>query len=140
MQETGQAVGTVVDLYDGTGTNPLHAATSFHSCLPSSSFRSCILLFAADPDRLVPILCSGTYDTLRVQLSNESDSGASTSNRTVLLPFATEMVPVVDRQARRMEITPPAGLLDIVTSQEKKKKDVRRRPAPRTPYTEAVLE
>lgn len=87
------------------------------------------------------ILCPGTYDTLRVQLSDESDSGASTSNRTVLLPFATEMVPVVDRQARRMEITPPAGLLDIVTSQEKKKKDVRRRPAPRKPKrTEALLE
>lgn len=100
-----------------------------------------VLLCVADPDRLVSILCPGTYDTLRVQLSDESDSGASTSNRTVLLPFATEMVPVVDRQARRMEITPPAGLLDIVTSQEKKKKDVRRRPAPRKPKrTEALLE
>jgi hypothetical protein len=113
---------------------------------PQASILACqaallVLLCVADPDRLVPILCSGTYDTLRVQLSDEYDSGASTSNRTVLLPFATEMVPVVDRQARRMEITPPAGLLDIVTSQGKKKKDVRRRPAPRKPKrTEALLE
>ncbi|EIE21599.1 16S rRNA processing protein RimM [Coccomyxa subellipsoidea C-169] len=93
MQETGQAVGTVVDLYDGTGT----------------------------------------YDTLRVQLTTDSGSGegASTSSRTVLLPFVAEMVPIVDRQARRMEIAPPAGLLDIVTTQETKKKNVRRRPAPR---------
>lgn len=37
MQETGQAVGTVVDLYDGTGTIPLHATTIYNFHLPSSS-------------------------------------------------------------------------------------------------------
>ncbi len=81
----------------------------------------------------MPLLCAGTYDTLRVQLTTDSGSGegASTSSRTVLLPFVAEMVPIVDRQARRMEITPPAGLLDIVTTQETKKKNVRRRPPPR---------
>ncbi|BDA44835.1 Ribosome maturation factor RimM [Coccomyxa sp. Obi] len=100
MQQTGECVGTVVDLYDGTGT----------------------------------------YDTLRVQLSgSDSEGEASTSSRTVLLPFAAEVVPVVDRQARSMEITPPAGWLDIATIQEKKKKNVRRRPAVRKPKKTASV-
>ena len=34
----------------------------------------------------------------------------------MLLPFASEVVPVVDREDRRMEITPPVGLLDLVTT------------------------
>lgn len=79
-------------------------------------------------------MCSaGTYDVLRVQLPREPGSGeeASTSSRSVLLPFAAEFVPVVDRHGRRMEITPPEGLLDNVTQQEQRKKSVRRRPAPR---------
>lgn len=99
MQETGESVGTVVDLYDGTGT----------------------------------------YDTLRVQLSEGSDSGgdATVSSRTVLLPFAAEVVPVVNRQARIMEITPPAGWLEIATIQEKQKKNVRRRPAVKNPLKTA---
>lgn len=86
-------------------------------------------------------LCPGTYDTLRVQLSDESDAGgeATTSNRTVLLPFAAEVVPVVDRQARSMEITPPAGWLDIATIQEKRMKNVRRRPAVKKPQKSASV-
>lgn len=86
-------------------------------------------------------LGAGTYDTLRVQLSGVSDGEgeATTSSRTVLLPFAAEVVPVVDRQARSMEITPPAGLLDIVTVQEKRKRNVRRRPAVKTPKKTASV-
>ena len=85
--------------------------------------------------------CSGTYDTLRVQLSDKSDGGgeATTSKRTVLLPFAAELVPVVDRQARSMEITPPAGWLDIATTQENRNKPVRRQPAVKKPKKTASV-
>lgn len=98
----------------------------------------CSCITGCTPDDLISAhvpLCTGTYDTLRVQLSDKSDSSgeATTSYRTVLLPFAAEVVPVVDRQARSMEITPPAGWLDIATIQEKRKKNVRRRPAVKKP-------
>ncbi|MBD2450708.1 ribosome maturation factor RimM [Nostoc sp. FACHB-152] len=33
--------------------------------------------------------------------------------KTVLIPFVREIAPVVDLQARRIEITPPPGLLEI---------------------------
>ena len=33
--------------------------------------------------------------------------------RTAMIPFAKEIVPVVDRLARRLEILPPEGLLNI---------------------------
>lgn len=44
-------------------------------------------------------------DLLEVQRSPES---------TVLIPFVIAIVPVVDLQQRRLEITPPAGLIDPI--------------------------
>ncbi|MCU0535965.1 MAG: ribosome maturation factor RimM [Hydrococcus sp. Prado102] len=38
---------------------------------------------------------------------------------TVLIPFVKEIVPVVDLEQRRIEITPPAGLLEINSSEER---------------------
>lgn len=49
-----------------------------------------------------------------------SSSRGGGGERTTLLPFATEIVPVVDRASKRMEITPPEGLLDLVTVAKKK--------------------
>ena len=37
----------------------------------------------------------------------------SSRTATVLIPFVKEIVPVVDLEKRRIEITPPAGLLDL---------------------------
>lgn len=57
---------------------------------------------------------------LRIQLlprEEDSDSGdGSTGPKYILLPFAKELVPVVDLAARRMEVTPPAGLLELATA------------------------
>ncbi|WP_013321618.1 ribosome maturation factor RimM [Gloeothece verrucosa] len=36
---------------------------------------------------------------------------------TVLIPFVKEIVPVVDLQSRRIEINPPAGLLEVNSEQ-----------------------
>ncbi|MCJ8279194.1 MAG: ribosome maturation factor RimM, partial [Rivularia sp. ALOHA_DT_140] len=33
--------------------------------------------------------------------------------KTVLIPFVKEIVPVVDLEAGRIEITPPDGLLEL---------------------------
>ena len=66
--------------------------------------------------------CAGTHDVLRIALKAEGAPSAEEreqGQRTTLLPFASEMVPVVDRASRRMEITPPEGLLDIVTTAKK---------------------
>lgn len=73
FRRTGELVGTVVDLYDGTGS----------------------------------------HDTLKI-LRSESDAAAG---RTVtsFVPFAKSIVPIVDKAARRIEIDPPAGLLDMKT-------------------------
>lgn len=47
-------------------------------------------------------------DLLEVQLA----AGAATQPTTVLIPFVKAIVPVVDLSDRRIEITPPPGLLD----------------------------
>jgi 16S rRNA processing protein RimM len=61
-------------------------------------------------------------DLLEVQLDqptgelSETSVGSQTSSKskttTVLIPFVKEIVPVVDLEQRRIEITPPPGLLD----------------------------
>jgi 16S rRNA processing protein RimM len=38
---------------------------------------------------------------------------------TVLIPFVKEIVPVVDLEKRRIEITPPVGLLEVNSSEER---------------------
>jgi 16S rRNA processing protein RimM len=50
---------------------------------------------------------SAGNDLLEVKLTD------STKTATVLIPFVKAIVPVVDLQNHRVEITPPKGLLDI---------------------------
>ena len=64
--------------------------------------------------------------------------GGGGGQRHVLLPFAKAMVPVVDLAARRMEITPPEGLLELAapsnmrtTRRENRGRRDRLRPRPR---------
>jgi 16S rRNA processing protein RimM len=74
MQETGEFVGTVVDLL------------------------------------------SAGHDLLEVQLHTSQDQEQTTKDKgqkTVLIPFVTAIVPIVDLEARRVEITPPLGLLEM---------------------------
>ncbi|MEA5620284.1 ribosome maturation factor RimM [Cronbergia sp. UHCC 0137] len=53
---------------------------------------------------LVDIIPAG-HDLLEVKLEN--------SEKKVLIPFVMAIVPVVDLENRRVEITPPTGLLEI---------------------------
>lgn len=48
-------------------------------------------------------------DILEVALSSQGAAGG----RSVLIPFVEAIVPVVDLNQGRVEITPPAGLLDL---------------------------
>ncbi|MBK1988412.1 ribosome maturation factor RimM [Sphaerospermopsis aphanizomenoides BCCUSP55] len=69
MQESGELIGTVVDL------------------LPSG------------------------HDLLEVKF--DANFAEDKAGKTVLIPFVMEIVPVVDLENRRVEITPPPGLLSI---------------------------
>lgn len=48
-------------------------------------------------------------DLLEVELDNQGKD----TKKTVLIPFVKEIVPVVDIENRRAEITPPEGLLEL---------------------------
>ncbi|AFY33208.1 16S rRNA processing protein RimM [Calothrix sp. PCC 7507] len=54
---------------------------------------------------------SAGHDLLEVKL-HPSFAGDQ-KQKTVLIPFVEAIAPVVDLQARRVEITPPSGLLEI---------------------------
>lgn len=75
LQDTGEFVGRVDDVFDGTGT----------------------------------------YDTLSVQLQRSRQDILKSQRRSVLVPFAKEIVPRVDVKQRLVLIDPPQGLLDLVS-------------------------
>ena len=56
---------------------------------------------------------AGTHDVLRVTLTHKVDLSAAGKTQTALIPFAKDIVPVVDRDSRVLEIEPPEGLLEI---------------------------
>lgn len=66
---------------------------------------------------IVDILPSG-HDLLEVKLdpafaTNDEEPTTEKERKNVLIPFVMEIVPVVDLETRRVEITPPPGLLSI---------------------------
>lgn len=68
-------------------------------------------VFEQDSQALVgtvtDVLSAGN-DLLEVQLAPDR----STKSKTVLIPFVMAIVPVVDLENKRIEITPPMGLID----------------------------
>jgi 16S rRNA processing protein RimM len=86
MLDSGDEIGTVIDVLDGTGT----------------------------------------YDVLRIEHFETDVEGNA---RKSLLPFAKELVPVVDLEQKVLRVTPPEGLFDQPVSPPKKdtKKQPRRR-------------
>ena len=66
---------------------------------------------------VVDILPSG-HDLLEVQfdpdfVTNNEELTTDKAQKTVLIPFVMEIVPIVDLENRRVEITPPPGLLSV---------------------------
>ena len=80
MQDTGEFIGTVVDL------------------------------IAAGNDLLEVRLQEEGADK---ETRRKGDKEAIQNLKTVLIPFVKDIVPVVDLETRRIEITPPLGLLEI---------------------------
>lgn len=65
--------------------------------------------------KVVDMISAGN-DLLEVQLHSSKDEGQRTKDerqKTILIPFVKAIVPVVDLEAGRIEITPPPGLLEI---------------------------
>ena len=55
---------------------------------------------------------AGSHDLLQVRMDQPGQAELDLG-QTAMIPFAKEIVPVVDRLARRLEILPPEGLLNI---------------------------
>jgi 16S rRNA processing protein RimM len=61
---------------------------------------------------VVDVIPAGN-DLLEVQLTTSPDS--EKKPQKVLIPFVKAIAPIVDIPSRRIEITPPAGLLELAT-------------------------
>jgi 16S rRNA processing protein RimM len=58
--------------------------------------------------KLIPEIILNTEDAIA-----EEEKVAQKKIKTILIPFVMTIVPVVDIANKRIEITPPAGLLDL---------------------------
>lgn len=59
---------------------------------------------------VINVISAGN-DILEVQRSSEPES-AEAATKAVLIPFVKAIVPIVDLSQHRIEITPPAGLIE----------------------------
>ncbi|MCO5554577.1 hypothetical protein L7F22_008107 [Adiantum nelumboides] len=65
---------------------------------------------------IVDIFNSGASDLLRVKLSESEDNqggNKEVKDSLIWIPFVKEIVPIVDKKNRFVEITPPQGLLEL---------------------------
>ncbi|KAK8524583.1 hypothetical protein V6N12_029448 [Hibiscus sabdariffa] len=96
LKETGQVVGTVVNVFNSGANDLLHVMLNSVVPMPNGSEESS-------------------------NLAEASDSGP-----LVWVPFVEEIVPNVDLNRREMLITPPKGLLELnVRTDERSKKERR---------------
>ncbi|XVE51543.1 hypothetical protein DITRI_Ditri02bG0050400 [Diplodiscus trichospermus] len=96
LKETGQVVGTVVNVFNSGASDLLHVMLKSSVFMPNGSGESSNLTEAGDTGPLVWV------------------------------PFVEEIVPNVDLTRREMQITPPKGLLQLnVRSDERSKKERR---------------
>jgi 16S rRNA processing protein RimM len=86
LQETGELVGHVRDIFS-TGHDLLEV-----ELIP----------------KLIPEVVLNTEEAIA-----EAEKVVNQKPKTILIPFVMTIVPVVDIPNKRIEITPPAGLLDL---------------------------
>lgn len=86
LQETGELVGHVRDIFS-TGHDLLEV-----ELIP----------------KLIPEVVLNTEEAIA-----EAEKVVNQKSKTILIPFVMTIVPVVDIVNKRIEITPPAGLLDL---------------------------
>lgn len=129
MQAGGEEVGRVTDVFDGTGTHDVMR----------------IQLAASQLERLAALAATGSSSSSQEEDAEAEEDeeeaaagGSGKGARHVLLPFVKAMVPVVDVKGGRMEVTPPAGLLELAAPsnlrrprRENRGKRERRRTRPR---------
>ena len=90
LQETGELVGYVRDIFS-TGHDLLEV-----ELIP----------------KLIPEVVSETLPEMEEAIAAE-EKVVNKKPKTILIPFVMKIVPVVDIANKRIEIIPPAGLLDL---------------------------
>jgi 16S rRNA processing protein RimM len=104
IESSGEEVGKVVDLFDGTGTYDVLRIE-----LRSS--------FGVNKEERKE---EEEEEEEKKEASKKSGSGGG--KRQVMLPFVKELVPIIDLKEGFMRVDPPAGLFDLATEAPVKQK------------------
>lgn len=103
---SGEEKGIVVDVMSGTGTHDV-LRIKLHSRQCECSGNTAASHDEIERDLQKDEDISAAHQTSRV------DRDASRSDLFVFLPFAKELVPAIDMDAGKMQVTPPEGLWDL---------------------------
>lgn len=110
LQEDRSVVGTVQDIFT-TGHDMLEVALAEQnerSEGDASTNVSTRSTASEKDDALHPSMRAKGRQKVRRQAKKKKKT-----QKTVLIPFVEEMVPVVDVESGKIEVTPPPGLLDL---------------------------
>ena len=132
LQQDGSPVGTVIDVFDGTGMITLVRHAQYNINLPAAHAPR------SQCDVVLPMLTTATFicaqrcclagpgahDLLQISLSADQTAAQSQSQqqRTMLLPFVKEFVPSIDEENGTIHISPPLGLLELALTPPSKSK------------------
>lgn len=105
IDSTGEEVGKVVDLFDGTGTHDVLRIEL------SSNFG----VNKVEEEEV-------KEKEEEEEEEKASKKSASGGKRQVMLPFVKELVPIIDLKEEFMRVDPPAGLFDLATEVPVKQK------------------
>lgn len=114
LQTTQTRVGTVTEVFSA-GNDLLEVtlaaadATAAHPATCESPEDAAALPTPIPPPQGAP---NGKTTRGKGRPKAKRSAGQTSKGKTVLVPFVEAIVPVVDIAAGRIEITPPAGLLD----------------------------
>ncbi|MFK8183296.1 MAG: ribosome maturation factor RimM [Phormidesmis sp.] len=108
LQSDQSVLGTVSDVFT-TGHDMLEVVLA-NQGEASQSALSGEAPTAAEPESMHSSLRTKGVQKLKRQAKKKKKKKAP---KTLLIPFVEEMVPVVDIEAGKIEITPPPGLLDL---------------------------
>lgn len=131
IDSTGEEVGKVVDLFDGTGTHDvlrIELSSNFGVNKADNEDES-----EEEEEK---------REKKATKKSGNNNNGGGGGKRQVMLPFVKELVPIVDLKEGFMRVDPPSGLFDLAVEapvKQKRKENAgkrERRNSRPTPYND----
>ena len=125
LDATGEIVGKVVDIFDGTGTHDVMRIDVAPSFVESRTTTTTTTT-TTDDDEVKECGDDNDNDNESEDSKKDTVERKKRSGVQAMLPFAKQLVPIVNVEAGWMRVVPPEGLFEMALEQPVAKKQRRR--------------